>query len=118
VSKNGEVNPDEVLQDLLDLATEKVPSSLSKSVKALNLAHANLQSHIDCAQGDLQQLAADFQTKRHCLNCAIKDLAALRAELVLISDAAKAFREEILTIADTAQIAILIGPLLDALSVE
>lgn len=118
MAHDGEVDRDELLQELLNLATEKVPSDLGQSVGILSRTQFDLQAHIDCAQDDLRRLATYFQEKRHLLDCAIKDLARIRTELALISAASKEIRKEILTVSDTAQIAVLIDPLLKVLSIE
>lgn len=114
----NEVDRKGMLEGLRDLATKKVSSDLGESVGRLHRALVDLQVHIECAQGDQRRLAEDFQAQHHCLDCMEKDLKMARAELACIKTTANMMRNAILSLTDTEQIAMLVDPLLRALSDE
>lgn len=118
LANENEVNRKEVLEDLRDLAIKKVPGDLGENIGILRKALIDLQAHNDCAVGDLQKLSRDFRAQHHFLECAIKDVDLVRLELACIRAAAKVIRAAILSLTDTAQIAVLIDPVLRALSDE
>lgn len=117
MSENG-VDRKGVLEDLRDLAIKKVPSDLGENIGILRKALIDLQAHNDCAVGDLQKLSRDFRAQHHFLECAIKDVDLVRLELACIRATARVIRTVILSLTDTAQIAMLVDPLLKALSDE